>query len=177
MIMPSALCDWKQYFEAKTNGRCCKTLGIKELAWNEIIVVREGVQNSSLHPEVKDYLSHFVSRPGWFRARNGYNRMHEYCVLPSVPPRNVVPKKPERLLKEVQSTETSPGVFEFVQFPVNRSNALSNGFNNHKLAAKGLDEEIKICERHFGSALVPHDYNDANMRAHAMNFINRRPAL
>ena len=34
MIMPSAMCDWKQYFEAKTNGRYCKNLGVKDLAWN-----------------------------------------------------------------------------------------------------------------------------------------------
>ena len=103
--------------------------------------------------------------------------MHEYCVLPSVPSRNTVQRKPERLLKEVQYTETSPGMFELGQFPVNRANALSNGFNNHTLAAKGLEQEIKNCERHFGAALVPEGYNDNNLRGHAMNFINRRPAL
>ena len=172
MIMPSAICDWRSYFENKTNGRFCKSLGIKERAWNEIVVVREGIQDSPLHADVKEYLSHFVSRPGWFRARNGYNDMHEYCVLPSVPPQDVTPAKPERLLKEVAATETSPGVFELLQFPVNRTNALSNGFNNRKLAAKSFREEIEICERQFEAALVPENYDDGNMRAHAMNFIN-----
>ena len=60
---------------------------------------------------------------------------------------------------------------------MNRANALSNGFNNYTLAAKGLEQDIKHYERHFGSALVPQGYNNNKLRAHAMNFINRRPAV
>jgi len=177
IIMASAMCDWKSYFDERSNGRVCQGLGIRDLAWNEIVVVRENIHQSSLHAEVKDYLSGFVSGRGWFRARHGYEAMHEYCVLSSVPKRLVAPSRPQRILKEVQDTEIQPGVFETRDYPVNRTNALKNGFNNIKFRKKGFEKDFEIAERFYGSAVVPADYEDENLRAHGLNLINRRPAL
>lgn len=66
--------------------------------------------------------------------------------VPSTIPSNVEPGKPARILKEVTYTETSPGDFEIsdAAYPVNRANAVSNGFNNSKLCAKALQQEIQI---------------------------------
>ena len=103
--------------------------------------------------------------------------MHEYCVLSSVPKRLVAPSRPQRILKEVQDTEIQTGVFETRDYPVNRTNALKNGFNNIKFRKKGLEKDFEIAERFYGSAVVPADYEDENLRAHGLNLINRRPAL
>jgi len=101
--------------------------------------------------------------------------MHQYMVFPTAPKPGFVPGKPRRMLPEVEFHVSEAGDVGDPKYPINQSNAVTNGFNNVNFTA--FSDERKITEQYFGSDVVPVNFKPENMRAHGGNFINRRTAL
>jgi hypothetical protein len=96
-------------------------------------------------------------------------------VFPTAPKPGFVPGKPPPLLPEVEFDVDEAGDVGDPKYPINRTNAVANGFNNANFSTYA--NERAITAQYFGSDVVPVDFRPENMRAHGGNFINRRTAL
>ena len=179
IVEATSVNDWKQYIDGLTNGRVGTNIQSVANAWNEIVVARRSILETSFDAAVIDYLRPFISERGWYRMRQtGKDSMHAYCVFPSTEDKNFVPSIPKALLKEVPWKEVEPGEFAIAEWPVNREHVIANGFNNHKFRhVPSFDVDVANSELYFQSPLVPINYRDEDLKAHGRNFIERRPAL
>ena len=174
-VMPHAVCDWKSWLEAKYRSRTANQLGVQALGFNQVVAVRSSIEQTALAQEVKERLRPFIANPGWYRARRGNEVLHEYMVFPTAPKPGFVPGKPPPLLPEVEFDVDEAGDVGDPKYPINRTNAVANGFNNANFSTYA--NERAITAQYFGSDVVPVDFRPENMRAHGGNFINRRTAL
>ena len=174
-VMPHAVCDWKSWLDAKYSSRTAQQLGVQALGFNQVIAVRSSIEQTALTEEVKERLRPFIANPGWYRARRGDEPMHQYMVFPTAPKPGFVPGKPRPLLPEVEFHVDEAGNVGDPKYPINRSNAVANGFNNMNFSS--LSDERQLTAQYFESDVVPPDFKPENMRAHGGNFINRRTAL
>ena len=85
--------------------------------------------------EVKARLHPFIANPGWYRARQGSDHMHEYMVFPTAPKSGFVPGKPSPLLPEVEfQVNTETGHVGDPKYPINQTNAVTNGVSQYRTA-------------------------------------------
>ena len=101
-VMPHAVCDWKTWLEEKYASRTTQQLGVQALGFNQVIAVRSSIEQTTLAEEVKDRLRPFIANPGWYRARQGDEEMHQYMVFPTAPKPGFEGRKPRPLLPEVE---------------------------------------------------------------------------
>ena len=129
-VMPHAVCDWKSWLDEKYSSRTAQQLGVQALGFNQADSRSKLHRADDAAEEVKDRLRPFIANPGWYRARRGDEPMHQYMVFPTASKAGFVPGKPRPLLPEVEFHVDEAGNVGDPKYPINRTNAVANGYNN-----------------------------------------------